>query len=312
MRRDIHEDSVATANRYDYLELDLDPDPRTLLHARRQMLTRRTFLGLAAATVTLAIPGVADADRRRRREPRWGACPNGTYGANAATTLAKWPDSKAMRLFIPTGAGPRALPNIRVISWSNKPPLPGTSYVNPRIKVPTDTKTVVWTPWHEIDSRVARGEVSLADYRTLMHRIASQRRSDRVKLGIVTTAWGITPGAGNRDWRQYESDAATEWGADFDGVYATSTSYPNDIYLRALDVLDDIRSAGYRISVPEFGAPLASWDPTGTARAEWMLEWAERFANFGMRYVCLFDHTNEAYSVNDAAGIGAWRSVIRD
>ncbi len=42
-----------------------------------------------------------------------------------------------------------------------------------------------------------------------------------------------------------------------------------------------------------------------------MLEWAERFTNFGMRYVCLFDHTNEAYSVNDAAGVHAWRSVIR-
>ena len=74
------------------------------------MLTRRTFLGLAAATVTLAIPGVADADRRRSREPRWGACPNGTYGANAATTLAKWPDSKAMRLFIPNGCGAARAP----------------------------------------------------------------------------------------------------------------------------------------------------------------------------------------------------------
>ena len=202
-------------------------------------------------------------------------------------------------------------PNIRVISWSNKPPLPGTDYVKPRIKVPTDTKSFVWTPWHEIDSRVARGEVTLDDYRTLMRRIASQRRPDRVKLGIITTAWGITPGAGNRDWRQYQYDDAIEWGADFDGINATSTSYPNDIYRRALDVLDDIRNAGYRISVPEFGCPLASWDPTGTARAEWMLEWAERFTDFGgMRYVCLFDHTN-AYSVNDAAGIHAWRSVIR-
>jgi hypothetical protein len=215
-----------------------------------------------------------------------------------------------MRLFTPTGAGPPTLPNIRVISWSNKPPLLGTSYVKPRITMPTHAKTLVWTPWHEIDSRVARGEVAMADYMTLMDQIASQRRPVGVKLGIITTAWGITPGGGNRDWRQYEHDAATEWGADFDGMYATSTSYPNDIYLRTLDVLDDIRSAGYRISVPEFGAPLAGWDPTGTARAEWMLEWAERFADFGMHYVCLFDHTNEAYSVNDPAGIHAWRSLM--
>jgi len=159
--------------------------------------------------------------------------------------------------------------------------------------------------------------MTLDDYKTLMRRIASQRRPGRVKLGIITTAWGITPGAGDRDWRQYECDGATEWGADFDGMIASETSYPNNVFLRTLDVLDDIRSAGYRISVPEFGAPLAPWDPTGSARAEWMLEWAERFKDFGMRYVTLFDHVNleprsgDPYSVNDGAGVHAWRSITR-
>jgi hypothetical protein len=274
------------------------------------MLTRRSFLGLAAATVTLGIPGRAYARRRRTR--RWGACPNGTYGASAATTLAKWPGSDAMRLFTSTGAGPPALPNIRVISWSNKPPLPGTSYVNPRIDVSAETNKLIWTPWHEIDGRVAHGTVNLADWKNLLTRIDAQPRNSKIKLGVITTAWGITPGTGNRDWHQYEHPALTAWGADFDGIAASATSYPNDIYLRTLDVLDDIRAAGYRISVPEFGAPLAPWDPYGTARAEWMEEWAQRFKDFRMHYVCLFDHTNEAYSVNDAAGIDAWRSVIRD
>jgi hypothetical protein len=217
-----------------------------------------------------------------------------------------------MRLFTPTGVGPPALPNIGVISWSNKPPLPGTSYVTPRIKVPSETNRLIWTPWHEIDARVARDEVSIADWKALLTRIAAQPRPTKVRLGVITTAWGITPGAGNRDWHQYEHDALTQWGADFDGMLASDTSYPNDVYLRTLDVLDDIRNAGYRISVPEFGAPLAPWDPNGTARAEWMDRWAQRFKDFRMHYVCLFDHTNENYSVNDPAGIDTWRSVIRD
>jgi hypothetical protein len=242
----------------------------------------------------------------------FGSTPNGTTGANASTCLAKWPGSDSMRLFTPTGAGPPALPNIPVVSWSNKPPLPGTGYVNPTINVPANTTDFIWTPWHEVDGKVAQGQISLTNWKALIDRVSSQTLPAKVKLGVITTAWGITtgPGAGNRDWHQYEHPALTEWGADFDGLTASPTSYPNDIYLRTLDILDDIRAAGYRISVPEFGAPLASWDPNGTARAQWMLEWADRFKDFGMHYVCLFDHTNDGYSVNDAAGIDAWRSVL--
>ena len=284
-----------------------------------RQLSRRTLLRHAVQGAGLVLVGgtiLSAEEADAVRSTRYGACPQ-TPTTTVAQTLSKWPASRAMRVFRNDGTGPGPLPNIEVVSWSNRPPMSQkNSYVNPRFNLGAAVQTCIWTPHHEVDGKVHRGEFTLSDWRTLMTRIGSQRRQRRVKLGVQTTAWGITPtryGGGGRDWRQYAHPAATEWGVEFDGIRADTRErgYPTHIYLRTLDVCERIRAAGYRISVSEFGAPKASWDTTGTARADWMYMMADRFRDFGMYAVTLFDNVRDGYPVYDSPGINAWRDVIR-
>src|SRR4051794_27399423 len=95
----------------------------------RRTVLRRTMQGLGLVMVGGKILSTEEAEALGYT--RYGACPHSPT-TSIDQTLSRWPSSRTMRVFRNDGSGPGPLPNLEVVSWSNRPPMSQkNSYVVP-------------------------------------------------------------------------------------------------------------------------------------------------------------------------------------
>jgi hypothetical protein len=236
------------------------------------------------------------------------------FGANPTTTtaaaLAKWGNGlPSIRLFS-SGTSWPTLIGVKVQVVSAKPNLASFA------AGADDAATKAYfaqafssgiqlypTLYHEIDSKVKNGVVTLAAWKPAMaHLVALAKPYPNVHPDVILTSWGITH---NGPWQQYMVPGVKVVGADFDG----QTAYPYPDWSKDLAALMQIKAAGYAVGAGEFGAPLSSKDTNGTARAAWMTKWGNAFKADGLLFVDLFDSTSWGY-VTSGADQAAWQAFV--
>lgn len=146
---------------------------------------------------------------------------------------------------------------------------------------------------HEIDSKIAKGQFTLAQWRADM---ATLQNLGSGSLSICLTADAfVNPGKHPSD---YLIDGITAFAVDFDGI-SSLTGYHD--YTTALgNVLGFAATHGLTIGVPEFGANRATSDPSGAARAAWLTKWLRAFQDGGFEYACFWEQTAQTGSPFDS------------
>jgi hypothetical protein len=254
----------------------------------------------------------------------YGACPISGGWAAVAKRWDSLPEKACVRAF-QSGGTPK-LSDIpqeadRRVAYSYKPPIGSLSSgagigalqsFLASLTVPTDV-----CMWHEIDSKVNKGQVDAAAWKADMAAAVKTFAQQKLaRLGYIVTLW--TRGS----WQTYHVDGFTWLGVDYDGLAPGKTAadgYPTKSMDAYLADSDAIKAAGLALVVGEFGAQLASWDTTparGSARAAWMTKYGQAFAANGYEYVCAYEsHSYDnpdgtGYCLDDAASANAWRALI--
>lgn len=244
----------------------------------------------------------------------FGADATGTSGSAQATVIGKWGQGVAIRQFF-TGLGQIASrnPDAGIVHCSWKPA--SVSAITPTAVAaavanlrPGDCVEV----WHESDKKVRDGVYTFDEALRRKNRFYDVIQEVRPDLLVVNTltGWEAEPGntstRGNIDkWAGVKADLL---GLDCDGIHGFP--YPN--YTSEIDTavefLEDFPAyKGW--CVPEFGTSRSSQDPTGSARADWATNYANKFLAAGAHYVCLYEYestTGNAFTTT--AEINAWRS----
>ncbi len=146
-----------------------------------------------------------------------------------------------------------------------------------------------WTYQHEIDSKIKKGQTTLAEWRRSMDSLVALKVPG---LSVILTADAFVSKSKNPS--DFLVPGVTHLGVDFDGI-SQSGGYHD--YSRELAAVEAFTRAHHLTwGVAEFGANRASNDPSGTARAAWLKTWGERFAAAGAEYVCLWEADSQAGS----------------
>ena len=160
---------------------------------------------------------------------------------------------------------------------------------------------------HEVDSAIRKSATTLAAWQQQMATLVAELGGD--KVCVILTAWCFE----TADPTVYLVPGVTHYAVDFDGQ---SPSKPTDTayhdWTKALAAVTGFAAVhGLTWGVPEFGVNRGAFDPTGTARAAWLLTWALRFAAAGAQYVCLWEASSQAGSeFTSPAEIAAVRSLL--
>jgi hypothetical protein len=161
-----------------------------------------------------------------------------------------------------------------------------------------------WAYQHEIDSKIAKKQATLAQWRFDMGLLALLGVSG---LSVILTADAfVNPTKRPAD---FLVAGVTHLGVDFDGI-SSSAGY-HDYSRELAAVVAFAKANGLTWGVPEFGANRAGNDPSGNARAAWLTAWTRRFADAGAEYVCLWEFNAQAGSTfTTPAEIAAVRALL--
>jgi hypothetical protein len=262
------------------------PSPRS-----HSLLRRATTASVLALTVTLVSAGLTVASASAApiqaaasttaSSALFGGTPRGASNvAGVASMDSTYGPAKVIRLFWSGAAGTSPTSNREVVG---------------SLKT-VDSRTAPWarTMWrwayqHEIDSKIKKGQTTLAQWRSKMATLVKMKVPG---LSVILTADAFV----NKSKRpaDYLVAGVTHWGVDFDGI-SQSGGYHN--YAKELAAVQSFTAAHHLTwGVAEFGANRASNDPSGTARAAWLKTWGGRFAAAGAEYVCLWENNFQAGS----------------
>ncbi|MDN4161923.1 hypothetical protein [Nocardioides abyssi] len=262
-------------------------------------------------------PGVAAPGRPA---PSYGACPatGGTSLEAQRSVLAKWGAGACVRQFFPhfSVAAPRH-PAASLVHASWKPASP--ALVSPARVAWLTSDLVegdVVEVWHEADTKVRDGVLSLAQVVETKNRFHDVVRQVRPDLLVANTLSGweadpanvVTRGDIDR-WARVRADLL---GLDLDGAHPERLPYP-DFHAEKESARDFVdRHGDYRgWCVPEFGAPRIVDDTDGSARAQWLLACGIMLAEGDAAYVALFEYpTVPGYELTSDAELAAWHSFV--
>lgn len=147
---------------------------------------------------------------------------------------------------------------------------------------------------HEIDSKVKKGQITLAKWKSDMSTLQKLGSS---RLSVCLTADCFVNPSKNPD--DYIIPGITHYGVDFDGI-SSDTGYHD--YSQALTKVKAWATLhSFTIGVPEFGANRAANDPDGEGRSEWLRTWVRQFQLANFEYVCFWEYSGQSGSLFDSA-----------
>lgn len=161
-----------------------------------------------------------------------------------------------------------------------------------------------WAYQHEIDSKIKKGQCTLAQWQADMATLVAL---DIDGLSVILTA-DCFANTGKKP-TDYLMRGVTHLGVDFDGI-SQSSGYHD--YSRELVAVESFAKAyGLTWGVAEFGANRAANDPSGVVRAAWLTDWVGRFVSAGAEYVCLWEFASQAGSeFTTDAEVAAVRALL--
>ncbi len=260
-------------------------------HRSASLLRRARTASVLALTITMVSAGltvatasaapVQAAASSTASSALFGGTPRGASNAAGVASMdSTYGPAKVIRLFWSGAAGTSPTANREVVG---------------SLKT-VDSKTAPWarTMWrwayqHEIDSKIKKGQTTLAQWRAKMATLVKMKVPG---LSVILTADAFV----NKSKRpaDYLVAGVTHWGVDFDGI-SQSGGYHD--YAKELAAVKSFTAAHHLTwGVAEFGANRASNDPSGSARAAWLKTWGSRFAAAGAEYVCLWENNFQAGS----------------
>lgn len=286
-------------------------------------LTRRSLIA-----TTAALPLVIAAPAHAARDPLWvGACPRIPGGSSltaAQRVTSLWGTRAAIRQFNGGGLGtPLRIPDCPLIHYSWKPSSSGaitTSNVSATLDQAVEgDQIIVAEVWHEIDKKVRDGVFSRSNgigRKNKFYDVVKTLYGNRVLVANTLTGWEADPDNSRTDgditpWADVDADLL---GIDLDGIKPSSRTYPG--YLDEIgpvhDFLTSSRADLYTgWAVPEFGAPRASGDPSGTIRAAWHNTCLNRYRVEGCSYVTAYEYNSTpGYAITTAAEVAGWAAQI--
>lgn len=211
----------------------------------------------------------------------FGGTPRGASNAGGVAAMdSDYGPAKVVRLFWSGGARTSTVTDRRVVGSIKTVDSDTAAWAS---------KTWRWTYMHEIDSKIKKGQYTLAAWRSKMESLVALKVPG---LSVILTANAFDNPSKNPS--DYLVPGVTHLGVDFDGI-SQSAGY-HDYSKELSAVVAFTKTHNLTWGVGEFGANRASNDPSGTARAAWLKNWAGKFAAAGAEYVLLWENNSQAGS----------------
>lgn len=216
---------------------------------------------------------------------------NAYQGATAA--LAKW-GTVPLRVF--DGGNPLGLfvlPAGGVVSFNPVPAhLLGGLYDAEILQwAAAQTHPCELAPWHELDNKANSGVVgipTLAEQAQIVTHIAQLLAPyPHINVRIIVTAHLIVSPSVLGPLAAFMVPGVKRIGFDFDGSRPAALPYTD--YTQHLLGVHAYTLAGYDVAVPEYGVPRVANDPTGQARAAWLLTYGHALRGAGATALYVFD-----------------------
>ena len=238
-------------------------------------------------------------------------------GPSIAEQLAKWGPVPLRVFYGGRGLGVDVLPHGGCASWNpTLNAMGGLSAADLSAVVAwakAQTQPVSLAGWHELDVKKQAGQAvpTLAQFGAMNVQLRSLMTA--YPLVTVRAIFGahllVAPvGYGNVAAYLAALPAGFPLGFDFDGSRPTALPYTD--YAANIANFTTIAAAHPDITVPEFGVPQVSDDPSGASLAAWLLLNAGKLRTAGARAVYLFDTAPEGPLVPGSLPFTAYKQII--